>query len=186
MRKLVLTEFMTLDGIVEDPHKWSFPYWNDDVSEFKTRELLASDAMLLGRVTYEGFAAAWPQRDNSDDFTRRMNTYPKHVASRTLTGDLEWNNSHVIEGDVAKGVAELKKQDGKDIVIHGSPTLARSLMKDGLIDEYHLLVYPVVLGDGKRLFTEPLSQDSLKLSESRQLGDTVVALTYVLRSRMNG
>jgi dihydrofolate reductase len=179
MRKLVLTEFMTLDGIVEDPHKWSFPYWNDDIAAFKTAELLASDAILLGRVTYEGFAAAWPQRDNSDDFTNRMNTYTKHVASRTLKGDLDWNNSHVIEGDVAKGVTELKKQTGKDIAIHGSPTLARSLMKDGLIDEYHLLIYPVVLGKGKRLFTDALPQDSLKLAESKQLGDTVVALIYV-------
>ncbi len=179
MRKLVLTEFMTLDGIVEDPHKWSFPYWNDDVSAFKTAELLASDAMLLGRVTYEGFAASWPNRDNSDDFTRRMNTYPKHVASRSLKGDLEWNNSHVIEGDLAKGVVALKEQAGQDIVVHGSPTLARSLMKEGLIDEYHLLVYPVVLGSGKRLFAEALPKDSLKLAESKQLGDTVVALTYV-------
>jgi dihydrofolate reductase len=179
MRKLVLTEFMTLDGVVEDPHLWSFPYWNDDIAAFKTAEIEASDAMLLGRVTYEGFAASWPQRDNSDDFTNRMNTYAKHVASTTLKGDLEWNNSHAIEGNVVEGVRKLKEQDGRDIVIHGSPTLARSLMKAGVIDEYRLLVYPVVRGAGKRLFTEELPRDTLKLAEVKPLGGTVVAMIYI-------
>jgi dihydrofolate reductase len=179
MRKLVLTEFMTLDGVVEDPHLWSFPYWNDDIAAFKTGEIESSDAMVLGRVTYEGFADAWPKRDNSDDFTNRMNTYAKHVASRTLKGDLEWNNSHVIEGDVVEGVRKLKEQEGSNLVIHGSPTLAHTLMKANLIDEYRLLVCPVILGGGKRLFTEELPKDSLKLAEVKPMGGTVVAMIYV-------
>jgi len=137
---------------------------------------MASDALLLGRVTYEGFAAAWPGRKGTDPFANKFNSMPKYVATRTLK-KLEWNNSHLIAGDLAAEVAKLKQQPGGDIVIHGSPGLIRSLLPSGLIDEYRLLVYPLVLGKGKRLFDEG-SKTKLKLVESRPLGKGVVKLVY--------
>ncbi|TLZ71083.1 MAG: dihydrofolate reductase [Methanobacteriota archaeon] len=139
-RRLAATVFVSLDGVVESPEKWSFPYWNDEIGKFKFEETFASDAILLGRVTYEGFAAAWPSRKDPDGFADRFNTMPKYVASRTLK-TLAWNNSHLIEGDLAKAVSKLKREPGQDIVIHGSPGLIRSLMPLDLIDEYRLLVY---------------------------------------------
>lgn len=167
---------MSLDGVVEEPQKWSFPYWNDEIGKYKLEETLASDALLLGRVTYEGFAAAWPSRRDSEGFADKFNSMPKYVASRTLT-KFEWNNSHLIKGDVAAGVAKLKQEPGQDIVIHGSPTLIRSLMPQDLIDEYRLLVYPITLGRGKRLFDES-SQANLTLVESKAYGTGVVKLVY--------
>lgn len=153
MARLAATLFVTLDGVVESPEKWSFPYWNDEIGKFKHEETFASDALLLGRVTYEGFAAAWPSRKDPEGFADRFNSIPKYVASRTLK-KLEWNNSHLITGDLPAGVRRLKDKPGQDIVIHGSPGLIRSLMPHDLIDEYRLLVYPLVLGQGKRLFDE--------------------------------
>src|SRR2546425_2372997 len=166
-RRLAATLFVSLDGVVESPEKWSFPYWNDEIAKFKHDETFASDALLLGRVTYEGFAAAWPSRKDPEGFADRFNGMPKHVASKTLK-KLEWNNSHLIKGDLGAAVSILKQQPGQDIVIHGSPGLIRSLMPHDLIDEYRLLVYPIVLGRGKRLFDET-SQASLKLAESKVL-----------------
>lgn len=168
--------FVTLDGVVESPEKWSFPYWNDEIGKFKFEETFASDALLLGRVTYEGFAAAWPSRKDPEGFADRFNSMPKYVASKTLK-KLEWNNSHLIKGDLAAGVRKLKEKPGQDIVIHGSPGLIRSLMPTGLIDEYRLLVYPLVLGSGKRLFDEG-NQANLKLVESKIFGTGVVKLVY--------
>src|SRR5437870_4064053 len=175
-RKLAATLFMSLDGVVEEPLKWSFPYWNEEIGKFKLEETQASDALLLGRVTYQGFAAAWPSRKDDEGFADKFNSMPKYVASRTLT-KLDWNNSHLIKGDVAAGVAKLKQEPGQDIVIHGSPTLIRSLMPHNLIDEYRLLVYPIVLGRGKRLFDEA-SQAKLKLAESETFSEGVVKLVY--------
>jgi len=175
-RTLVATLFMTLDGVVEAPDKWSFPFWSDETGKFKLAELHATDALLLGRVTYEGFAAAWPGRKDPDGFADRFNSMPKYVASRTLK-KLEWNNSHLIKGELAAEVSKLKKQPGHDIVIHGSPGLIRSLLPHGLIDEYRLLVYPIVLGRGKRLFDEA-SQAKLKLAESETFSKGVVKLVY--------
>src|SRR2546422_1165524 len=175
-RQLAATLFMSLDGVVEEPQKWSFAYWNAEIGKYKLEETMASDALLLGRVTYEGFAAAWPSRKDSEGFADKFNTMPKYVASRTLK-KLEWNNSHLIKGDLAAEVSKLKHQPGKDIVIHGSPTLIRSLMPHDLIDEYRLLVYPLVLGRGKRLFDET-SQANLTLAESQALGKGVVKLVY--------
>src|SRR3989440_11970909 len=175
-RTLVATLFMTLDGVVEAPDKWSFPFWSAETAKFKLAELHATDALLLGRVTYEGLAAAWPGRKDPDGFADRFNSMPKYVASRTLK-KLEWNNSHLIKGDLAAEVSKLKHQPGKDIVIHGSPTLIRSLMPHDLIDEYRLLIYPLVLGRGKRLFDET-SQANLNLAESQGLGKGVVKLVY--------
>lgn len=176
-RRLAATLFISLDGVVDEPHKWSFPYWNDEIAKFKQDETFASDALLLGRVTYEGFAAAWPGRKDPDGFADRFNSMPKYVASQTLR-KLEWNNSHLITGDLAREVSKLKEQPGQDIVIHGSPGLIRSLMPHGVIDEYRLLVYPIVLGRGKRLFDEA-SQAKLKLVESKTFGTGVVKVVYV-------
>ena len=120
MPRLAATLFMSLDGVVESPEKWSFPYWNDEIGKFKHDETFSSDALLLGRVTYEGFAAAWPSRKDPEGFAERFNSIPKHVATRTLR-KLEWNNSHLLKGDIVAEVSKLKQQPGKDIVIHGSP-----------------------------------------------------------------
>ena len=176
MSRLAATLFMSLDGVVESPEKWSFPYWNDEIGKFKHEETFSSDALLLGRVTYEGFAAAWPSRKDPEGFADRFNSMPKHVASRTLK-KLEWNNSHLVRGDIAAEVSKLKQQPGKDIVIHGSPGLIQSLMPHELIDEYRLLVYPLVLGHGKRLFDET-NQANLKLVESKTFDTGVVKLVY--------
>src|SRR5947209_19971065 len=175
-RTLAATLFMTLDGVVEAPDKWSFPFWSDETGKFKSDELRATDALLLGRVTYEGFAAAWPGRKDEEGFADRFNSMPKYVASKTLK-KLEWNNSHLIKGDLAAEVSKLKQQPGHDIVIHGSPGLIRSLLPHGLIDEFRFLVYPLVLGQGKRLFDEG-SQASLKLVESTTFSKGVVKLVY--------
>ena len=175
-RTLAATLFMTLDGVVEAPDKWSFPFWSDETGKFKSDELRATDALLLGRVTYEGFAAAWPGRKDEEGFADRFNSMPKYVASKT-SKKLEWNNSHLIMGDLAAEVSKLKQQPGHDIVIHGSPTLIRSLLPHDLIDEYRLLVYPIVLGRGKRLFDET-SQAKLKLAESETFSKGVVKLVY--------
>jgi dihydrofolate reductase len=175
--KLQVSEFMTLDGVVEDPHLWSFDFWNDEAAAYKDAELKASDALLLGRVTYEGFAAAWPGRTDDTGFADKFNSMPKHVATRTLD-NLEWTNSHLIEGNVAEGVARLKEQPGQNLIIHGSPTLVRYLADHDLIDEYRLLIYPVVLGMGKQLFSGLPNKKVLKLVESQTFATGVTAQTY--------
>jgi len=175
-RTLAATLFMSLDGVVESPEKWSFPFWSDETQKFKLDEVRATDALLLGRVTYEGFAEAWPGRKDADGFADRFNSIPKFVASRTLK-KLDWNNSHLIKGDVATEVSKLKHQPGQDIVIHGSPTLIRSLLPHDLIDEFRLLVYPLVLGRGKRLF-DAGSQAKLNLAESEAFSKGLVKLVY--------
>ena len=174
--KIVVTQFMTLDGVVESPQDWSFPYWSDETAEFKWDELLATDAHLLGRVTYEGFAAAWPDRTDAQGFADRMNSLPKYVVSTTLK-KAEWNNSAIIKSNVAKEVSKLKNQSGGDILVAGSMTLLRTLMENDLVDEYRLLTYPIVLGKGKRLFTDGLAA-SLRLTESKPMGSGVVLLRY--------
>jgi dihydrofolate reductase len=184
MRKVVVTEFVSLDGVMEDPGGaegfehggWTTPHWDDGIADFKSGELFAADALLLGRVTYDGFAAAWPSRTDEQGFADRMNNLPKYVASTTLT-DPEWNNSTVIQADVAEEVARLKEQSGGDILVYGSAALARTLHEAGLVDEYRLLVYPVVLGKGKRLFADGSKQD-LKPTGTRTFESGVVLLTY--------
>ena len=178
MRTLAATLFMSLDGVVESPEKWSFQFWSDETQKFKLNELRITDALLLGRVTYEGFAAAWPSRKDTDGFADRFNNMPKFVVSKTLK-KLDWNNSHLIKGDLATEVSKLKQQEGHDIVIHGSQTLIRSLLPHDLIDEYRLLVYPLVLGRGKHLFDDA-SQAKLKLAESEAFSKGVVKLVYRL------
>ena len=172
MSRIIVSQFVSLDGVAEDPHKWQFPFWNDTTEKFKHDELFAADALLLGRVTYESFAAVWPTR--KDPFSDHINAMPKYVASTTLK-DLSWNNSSLIEGDVAAAVAKLQQQPGRDILVFGSLTLVSSLIDQ--IDEHRLLVYPVVLGRGKRLFGEGTTA-TLTLAEAKPMGPDVVLLTY--------
>lgn len=184
MRKVVVSEFVSLDGVFQDPGGaekfeyggWTRPYWGDDIGKFKFTELFASDALLLGRITYQGFAAAWPSAKDEAGFADRMNTLPKHVVSTTLQ-KAEWNNSHVINDQVADRIASLKQQPGQDILVAGSGTLIQTLIGHDLVDQYNLLVYPVVLGSGKRLFKADQRQ-TLKLVESQAFASGVVALIY--------
>ena len=174
MRKVVVTEYVTLYGVIENP-TWTGPYWNDEIAKFKFDELFESDALLLGRVTYEGFAKAWPSMTDEQGFADRMNSLPKHVASRTLE-TTEWNAS-LIKEDVAEAVARLKQQPGQNLLVYGSGDLVQTLMQHDLVDEYRLLVYPVVLGHGKHLFKAG-STATLKLADTKTCGSGVVALTY--------
>jgi dihydrofolate reductase len=183
MRELIVSEFVTLDGVMEapggesgHPHSgWVFDFMGPDQEKFKLDEVLAADALLLGRVTYEGFAAAWPSR--SGEFADKMNSMPKFVASTTLEA-LDWNNSARIEGDVPSEVAKLKQQEGGPILVAGSRTLVHSLMPHGLIDEYRLMVFPVVLGSGGRLFPDTPEKKVLRLADTRTFGSGVVAHSY--------
>jgi dihydrofolate reductase len=176
MSKVVVTMFLSLDGVLDEPQNWSFPYWNDEIAKFKTDELFATAAHLLGRVTYEGFAAAWPSRSDEAGFADRMNSLPKHVVSTTLE-KAEWHNSTIIKEDVVDEISQLKQQYDQDILVAGSATLVQTLMEHDLVDEYRLLVYPIVLGKGKRLFQEG-SGANLKLVESQEFDTGVVLLRY--------
>jgi dihydrofolate reductase len=175
MRKLIVTEFMSLDGIIEEP-TWTASYWGDDIGAFKKEELFASDALLLGRVTYQGFAAAWPSETDAEGFADRMNGIAKYVVSTTLD-KAEWNHSSIIRKNVVEEVHKLKQQPGQDILVGGSSQLIQTLIAHDLVDQYNLLVYPVVLGKGKRLFQEG-SKTTLKLVETKSFLSGVVALIY--------
>jgi dihydrofolate reductase len=183
MRKVVVVEYVTLDGVTEDPgptgefaHRgWTLPYWNDELATYQSDQLFASDALLLGRVTYEEFAAAWPSR-SGDPFTDRMNGLPKFVASTTLATPLAWNAT-LLQGDPADEVAKLKRQPGQDILVYGSGALVQTLMRHDLIDEYRLIVYPLVLGSGERFFKDG-SETTLRLVDSTTTGTGVALLTY--------
>jgi len=174
MAKVVLSEYISLDGVIENP-AWTAPYWSDQVAKFKYDELFSSDALLLGRVTYQGFAGVWPSMTDEQGFADRMNSLPKYVATRTLK-ELEWN-ARPISGDIAEEITRLKQQSGQDILIYGSADFAQTLLQHNLIDQYHLLVYPVVLGEGKRLFTDE-RRANLKLVEAKTFDTGVVALIY--------
>jgi dihydrofolate reductase len=178
--RIVVSEFMTLDGVMEDPGGgeqfahggWAFKFERGEEGDrFKYEELMAADAMLLGRRTYEGFAAAWPQM-NQDEFGQKMNSMPKYVISKTLT-DPTWTNSTVLGGEVADEVGRLK-DEREEILVAGSQQLVQALHAHGLIDEYRLMVFPIVLGAGKRLFEAPGDQTSLRLVEAKPAGDTVL------------
>jgi dihydrofolate reductase len=162
---------------MEAPDQWHFPFWSDEMGTYKRDELFASDALLLGRVTYEGFAAAWPSVADEAGFADRMNSLPKYVVSTTLD-DVAWNNSRLIKGDVADEVAALKRQPGRDILVGGSADLVQTLMQHDLVDEYRLMVHPVVVGRGKRLFREGSTMKTLKRVATTPLGPDVVVLTY--------
>jgi dihydrofolate reductase len=185
MGRIVVTEFVSLDGVVEAPgggepfrHAgWTFEInRGDEGDQFKLDEALSSQALLLGRVTYEGFAAAWPAVEG--EFADKFNSMPKYVVSSTLD-EPGWNNSTVLTGDVVKEVARLRQELDGDIVVHGSPRLVQTLVEHNLVDELRLMVFPVVLGTGKRLFGETSDKKALRLVDSRIVGDGVAILTYV-------
>ncbi len=183
MRKLVVSEFVSLDGVMEAPGgedgyphgAWTVPYWGDDLGVFKTAELEAADALLLGRVQYEGFAGAWPER-SGDPFSDKMNSMAKFVVSSTLE-DPAWENTQVLEGDPLEAVAALKAEEGDDILVAGSSTLAKALLRAGLVDELRLAVYPLTLGEGKRLFDD-VGRADLELVESSVTSTGVNLLVY--------
>jgi len=190
MGKLVVTEFISLDGVIEAPgggegypHAgWSFRFPAPEGQQFKFDELQSADAQLLGRVTYEGFAAAWPQMSDPGGFADKMNAMPKVVVSTTLT-DPAWNNTTVIADDVPAEVTKLKDQYQGDILVAGSATLVGTLREHDLVDEYRLTVHPVVLGSGKRLFGDSVAATDLELVESRKAGPDVLLLTYRPKSK---
>jgi dihydrofolate reductase len=183
MRKLVVTEFVTLDGVMEapggeptHPHTgWVFDFIGKEQEEFKLQELLEADAQLIGRVTYESFAGAWPER--AGEMADKMNSMPKYVVTTTLD-ELDWNNSIPIKGDVAGQVARLKQEDGGPILVAGSRTLVHTMMEHDLVDEYRLMVFPVVLGSGKRLFPESPDKTTLELVDTKTFETGVQVNTY--------
>ena len=175
MRKIIAGLFISLDGVVEAPEKWTGPYFNDQVGQAVGALMAANDAMLLGRVTYQGFAAAFGGQ--SGGMADQMNNTPKYVVSSTLTS-ADWHNSTLISGDTAGQIAALKQQPGQNIGMSGSSALARWLLRHGLLDRLDLLVFPVVLGTGKRLFSEPDGQLALALTGSEAFSTGVVHLSY--------
>jgi dihydrofolate reductase len=184
MGRIVVTEFISLDGVIEDPGGaedfkhggWSFEFSRgEEGDKFKLDETLAAQALLLGRVTYEGFAAAWPSRGG--EFADKFNGMPKYVVSSKLE-DPEWTNSTVLRGDLFKEVSKLRDEQDGDIVVHGSAQLVQALLEHGLVDELRLMVFPVVLGSGKRLFGETSAKQRLRLAHSQAVGDGVAILVY--------
>ena len=179
MRKVVASEFVSLDGVVESPEKWHFPYFNDQMGDAIGAAMASSDSMLMGRVLYEEWAAFWPNQDPDENpVAARMNGVRKYVVSTTLEEPLEWQNSTLIGDNVAEEISRLKEQPGKDISISGSPTLVRSLLEEDLLDELRLMLHPIVVGSGKRLFEEGGDQKALQLLDSKTFSTGVLYLTY--------
>ena len=184
MRKIVVSEYVTLDGVMEDPGGaegfkyggWTFQFGGSDQQQYKFEELFQADALLLGRRTYQGFAAAWPTMPGTGAYGERMNSLAKYVASTTLT-DLAWNAT-VLQGDLTEALSRLKQEQGQDILVFGSGQLVQTLHARDLIDEYRLMIFPVVLGSGRRLFAEGGEMKAFKLIESKSFSSGVVLLTY--------
>ena len=183
MRKLIVTEFVTLDGVMEapggepgHPHSgWVFDFMGDEQMKYKFDEILEADVQLIGRVTYESFAGAWPEREGP--FAEKMNSMPKYVVTTTLD-ELEWDNCTAIRDDIAGEVAKLKQEDGGPILVAGSRTLVHTLMEHDLVDEYRLMVFPVVLGSGDRLFPESPDKLTLELTDTKKFETGVQVNTY--------
>ena len=183
VRKLIVTEFLTLDGVMEapggeptHPHSgWVGDFMSREQMQYKLDEVLDAESLLIGRVTYESFAGAWPDRDG--EFADKMNGMPKHVVSTTLR-DPEWNNSLVISRDVAAEVQRLKEQDGGPILVAGSRTLVHTLIEHDLVDEYRLMVFPVIVGGGLRLFPEKFAKTTLQLAGTQAFSSGVLVLSY--------
>lgn len=179
MRKVTAGLFVSLDGVVESPEKWHFPYFNDEMGEAVGAAMATSDAMLLGRVTYQEFAAYWPGVSSEDQpFAAHMNDTQKYVVSTSLENADDWQNSTLIKENVAEEISRLKRQPGKDLAITGSGTLVNSLLQEGLLDELGLFVHPVVVGSGKRLFEGGGDSKGLELVNSQTFGTGVLYLTY--------
>ncbi|MDQ3924106.1 MAG: dihydrofolate reductase family protein [Actinomycetota bacterium] len=186
MGRIVITEFVSLDGVMEDPGGgenfrhggWTFEIdRGQEGDKFKLDETLEAEALLLGRVTYEGFAAAWPSMEG--EFAEKFNSMPKYVVSSTLE-EPEWNNSTVLEGDVVEEVSKLRREFDGDIVVHGSAMLVHTLLEHDLVDELRLMVFPVVLGTGKRLFGSTSDKKHLRLADSKMVGEGIAILIYEL------
>jgi dihydrofolate reductase len=188
MSRVVVSEFVSLDGIMEDPGGaegfehggWTFQYdRGPEGNKFKLDELSAADALLLGRVTYQGFAKAWPSITDEEGFADKMNSMRKYVVSTSMKDDeATWNNTTVIRSDVAAEVNRLKAQPGGDLLVAGSARLCHTLLEHGLVDEYRLMLFPIVLGSGKRLFADPGATAKLVLTDARQAGSGIMLLTY--------
>ena len=179
MSRIVVTEFISLDGVIEEP-RWTFQFERGPAGlSFKYDELFASDSLLLGRVTYQGFAQAWPSM-GADDFGKRMNSIPKYVVSSTLTdAEATWGSTTVIRGDAMAEIARLKANPGGDLLVEGSSQLAQALIRHGLVDDYRLMVFPIVLGAGKRLFPPEMSGPArLTLTDAKPDLDGVMLVTY--------
>src|SRR5207237_1062553 len=183
MAKIIVTEFVSLDGVMEDPGGaedfkyggWTFEIDRGEGDKFKLDETMESDALVLGRVTYEGCAEAWPSREG--EFADKFNAMPKYVVSSTL-GTADWNNTTVLEGDPVERVSELRREQDGNVVVHGSGQLVQTLLEHDLVDELRLMVFPVVLGSGRRLFGDTSEKKRLQLVESRTVGDGVAILVY--------
>jgi dihydrofolate reductase len=184
MSKLIVSEYVSLNGVIEapggeegHPHtNWAIEYHDSELVQFKLEEVLEAEALLIGRWTYESFAAAWPERDG--EFADKMNSMPKYVVSSTLSEPLEWNNAMVVRADLAAEVERLKQKDGGPILVVGSQTLVHSLIENDLVDEYRLMVFPVVIADGKRMFPDVRDKKPLKLVGTRAFSSGVVVHTY--------
>lgn len=189
--RVIVSEFLTLDGVMQAPGGadedrsggfehggWQGPYFDDAGGKAIFEGMAASDGFLLGRKTYEIFAAFWPSAPADDSLAETINSLPKYVVSKSLKEPLEWNNSHLIKGDVAQGIAKLKAQPGKDLQVIGSGDLAQTLMEHDLVDEYRLMVHPIVLGSGRRLFRDGSATTALRLVDSTTTGTGVLILTY--------
>jgi len=194
MRRVVAVEYVTVDGVMADPGGmgeiehggWSNQYFNDELANYQTDQLFASDGLLLGRVTFEGCAAAWPSMEETEgDFAVRMNALPKYVASRSLAEPLPWSGT-LLKGNLGEAVAELKQQQGQELLIYGSGELVNALHPLGLIDQYTLLVFPVTLGGGKRLFREGTDKTELTLTAAGTTSTGVALLTYRTTRKKEG
>jgi dihydrofolate reductase len=174
VRRVVAAVYVSLDGVVENP-SWTMPYWNDELARFQKELLFSSDALLLGRVTYQGFAAAWPNMTDEDGFADRMNSLPKFVATTTLE-QAGWNAT-LLTTEVVDQVRALKEQPGQNLLVYGSAELLDTLTRAGLVDEYRLMVFPVVLGQGKRLFNDGATA-ALRLADAQTTATGVAILTY--------
>ncbi len=188
MRKVIVSEFVSVDGVMEDPGgaegtvggAWARGLTNE-AGKFKFDEVMDCEALLLGRVTYQGFAAAWPSMKDEGGFADKMNGMPKYVISKTL-GKAEWTNSTVLRGDVLQEVTKLKQQSGGDILVNGSAQLVAALTEHNLVDEYRLMVFPVVLGKGKRMFSDGLDRTALKLTDVKPMGGVVTLILHPAKS----
>ena len=181
MRRIIVSTYVTLDGVIEAPQKWSLNYFDEEAAKFASEQLSAADALLLGRETYQGFAEAWPSR--TGDFADRINSMTKYVISTTLEEPLGWDNSTLIKGDVIKEVDKLKQQPGQDILIYGTGRLANTLLQNGLIDEHRLWVVPVIWGSGRRIF-EGMDTTLLELIDTKTLPSGTVILTHTLATKV--
>jgi dihydrofolate reductase len=176
MRKVIVQAEISLDAVVDAPQLFVFDYHNDQIIKYIEEQIYAADALVMGRATYEVFAEVWPTRAGEDAIADRINSLPKYVASRTLKAPLKWNAS-LLQGDIAKEIAKLKEQPGKDILQYGVGEVTHTLLEHGLIDELHFLVFPVLIGSGGRIF-EKVDKTGLKLLETKTFDTGVVALHY--------